>query len=28
MRKAKVHWQKIEGQEMVDLMDYLNRGTP
>ena len=28
MRKAKVTWQKIEGQEMVDLMEYLNRGTP
>ena len=28
MRKAKVHWQKIEGQEMVDLMEYLNRETP
>jgi len=28
MRKARVTWQKIEGQEMVDLMEYLNRGTP
>ena len=28
MRKARVTWQRIEGQEMVDLMDYLNRGTP
>ena len=28
MRKAKVPWQKIEGTEMVDLMEYLNRGMP
>jgi cytochrome c len=28
MRKAKVPWQKIDGKEMVDLMEYLNRGTP
>jgi len=28
MRKARVTWQKIDGQEMVDLMEYLNRGTP
>ena len=28
MRKARVTWQRIEGQEMVDLMEYLNRGTP
>ena len=28
MRKAKVSWQKIDGKEMVDLMEYLNRGTP
>jgi cytochrome c2 len=28
MRKAKVPWQKIEGKEMVDLMEYLNRGMP
>jgi len=28
MRKAGITWQKIEGQEMVDLMEYLNRGTP
>jgi hypothetical protein len=28
MRKARITWQKIEGQEMVDLMEYLNRGTP
>jgi cytochrome c2 len=28
MRKARVTWQKIEGQEMVDLMEYLNRGMP
>jgi mono/diheme cytochrome c family protein len=26
MRKAKVPWQKIAGKEMVDLMEYLNRG--
>jgi cytochrome c len=28
MRKAKVPWQKIEGKEMIDLMEYLNRGMP
>jgi len=28
MRKAKVSWQKIDGKEMVDFMEYLNRGTP
>jgi cytochrome c len=28
MRKAKVPWQKIDGKEMVDLMEYLNRGMP
>ena len=28
MSKAGVTWQKLEGQEMVDLMEYLNRGTP
>jgi cytochrome c len=28
MRKAKVPWQKIDGREMVDLMEYLNRGLP
>ena len=28
MRKAKVSWQKIDAKEMVDLMEYLNRGTP
>ena len=28
MRKAKVPWQKIDGKEMVDLMEYLNRGIP
>jgi mono/diheme cytochrome c family protein len=28
MRKVRVTWQKIEGQEMVDLMEYLNRGVP
>ncbi len=26
MRKAKITWQKISGKEMVDLMEYLNRG--
>jgi hypothetical protein len=26
MREAKVPWQKINGKEMVDLMEYLNRG--
>lgn len=28
MRKEKVSWQKIDDQEMVDLMEYLNRGMP
>ncbi len=28
MRKAKVSWQKIDRKEMVDLMEYLNRGMP
>lgn len=28
MRNAKVSWQKIDGREMVDLMEYLNRGMP
>jgi len=28
MRKARVPWQKIDGKEMVDLMEYLNQGTP
>ena len=28
MRKAKIPWQKIDGKEMVDLMEYLNRGMP
>jgi cytochrome c len=28
MRKAKVPWQKIDGKEMVDLIEYLNRGMP
>ena len=28
MRKAKMAWQKIDGKEMVDLMEYLNRGMP
>jgi hypothetical protein len=28
MRKAKVPWQKIDGKEMVDLMEYFNRGMP
>ncbi len=28
MRKAKVPWQKIDEKEMVDLMEYLNRGMP
>jgi cytochrome c2 len=28
MRKTKVSWQKMDGKEMVDLMEYLNRGTP
>jgi cytochrome c551/c552 len=28
MRKTKMSWQEITGKEMVDLMEYLNRGTP
>ena len=28
MRKAKVPWSKIDGKEMADLMEYLNRGMP
>jgi cytochrome c2 len=28
MRQAKVSWQKIDGKEMVGLMEYLNRGMP
>jgi cytochrome c2 len=28
MRKTRVTWQKIDGKEMVDLMEYLNRGMP
>ena len=28
MREAKVPWQKMDGKEMVDLMEYLNRGIP
>ena len=28
MRKVKVPWQKIDGKEMVDLMEYLNKGVP
>jgi cytochrome c2 len=28
MRKEKVSWQKIDAKEMVDLMEYLNRGMP
>ena len=28
MTKAKMVWQKIDGKEMVDLMEYLNRGMP
>jgi mono/diheme cytochrome c family protein len=28
MRKAKVPWQRIDGKEMADLMEYLNRGMP
>jgi cytochrome c2 len=27
MRKAKMSWQEISGKEMVDLMEFLNRGT-
>jgi hypothetical protein len=28
MRKAKVSWQKVDGNEMVNLMAYLNQGVP
>jgi mono/diheme cytochrome c family protein len=28
MRKAGVPWRKVDGKEMADLMEYLNRGTP
>jgi mono/diheme cytochrome c family protein len=28
MRKGKVPWSKIDGKEMADLMEYLNRGMP
>jgi len=28
MRKEKVPWQRFNGEEMADLMEYLNRGTP
>ena len=28
MRKAKVPWSKIDGKEIADLMEYLNRGMP
>jgi cytochrome c2 len=28
MRKAKVPWSKIDGKELADLMEYLNRGMP
>jgi hypothetical protein len=28
MRKAKVSWGKINGMEMADLMEFLNRGMP
>jgi mono/diheme cytochrome c family protein len=28
MRKAKVLWQKMDGKEMTDLMEYLNQGMP
>jgi hypothetical protein len=28
MRKTRVTWQKIDGKEMVDLMEYLNLGMP
>jgi len=28
MRKAKVPWKKVDGKEMADLMEYLNRGMP
>ena len=28
MRQTNVPWQKIDGKEMADLMEYLNRGIP
>ncbi len=28
MNKAKISWQRIEHMELVDLMEYLNRGMP
>ena len=28
MRKARMTWQKIDGRELVDLMEYLNQGMP
>ncbi len=28
MRRQRVKWQKINGEEMVDLMEYINRGMP
>jgi cytochrome c551/c552 len=28
MRNARVPWQKMDGKEMGDLMEYLNRGMP
>ncbi len=28
MNRAKVSWQRIDNQEVVDLMEYLNRGMP
>jgi cytochrome c2 len=28
MSKAQISWQKIDGKEMVDLMEYINRGMP
>jgi len=28
IRKAKISWRKIDSKEMVDLMEYLNRGMP
>jgi cytochrome c2 len=28
MRMAKVSWQRIDAKEMVDLMEYINRGMP
>lgn len=28
MKKSKVVWQKIKGEEMIDLMEYINQGMP